>query len=167
MESFVANIQFQNMIDVCAGWAFAFLVVWIITIASGLHSNLPLQAKNRLDGIRKLAIDLANKFDENCPAPDVKDIVKGIRTIMRKRKKVDKLLQVYLYDHGDNMEISSARGRLGKIGSYCKVSIQAITDEKLENVKSQMVLVERSARDAQDLLQVVIKKNEQEKLLRI
>ncbi len=167
MESFVANIQFQNMIDVCAGWAFAFLVIWIITFASGLRSNLPLQAKNRLDGIRKLAIDLANKFDENCPTPDVKDIVKGVRTIMRKQKKVDKLLQVYLYDHGDNMEISSSRGRLGKIGSYCRVSIQAITDEKLENVKSQMVLVERSAREAQDLLQVVIKKNEQEKLLRI
>lgn len=167
MESFIANIQFQNMIDVCSGWAFAFIVVWIITVASGLHNNLPLQAKNRLDGIRKIAIDLANKFGEGCPEPDVKDVVKTLRSVMRKQKKIDKLLQVYLYDHGENMEVSSAQGRLGKIRNCCKVSIQALTDGKPGNVKSQSVLIEKAAREAQELLQTVINKNEQEKLLRI
>jgi len=168
MESFIANAQFQSMVDTCAAWAFAFLFVWLVTMACGLRNNIPLQAKNRLDSVRKIAIDMANKFtDDGTASITRKDIIRALRSEMRKSKKVDKLLQVYLYDHGESMEVGSARARMGKIKNCCKTAVTYLAEEKNDHLKSQFVLIEKAARDAQELLTVTQEKRERDKLLRI
>ena len=163
----ISTPEFLDMVKTCAGWAIAFLVVWGITMVAGLHSNMPLKTKERLDHLRKLAMDLADQYGEGKEAPDAEVVVKTLRLIMKRQRNASKLLDVYLYDHGESTEITSAKAKLGKINTYCRHAVSALSGKKPEGVRNQAVLIEKAAKEAQDLLDIVIAKNEQEKLMKI
>jgi len=65
------------------------------------------------------------------------------------------------------MEVGSARSRMGKIQNCCKTAVGFLAEEKYDHLKSQYILIEKAARDAQELLTIVQEKRERDKLLRI
>ena len=163
----MVSSEFMSMIETVVGWAIAFIVVYAIVYAMGIRKDTLKQATLQLDLISKKLVELAGKVNSDSPSSSNEEMIKDFRQTSKKVMKTKKHLEVYLYDHGENTEVSGAISNLVKSNASIKSSAISLAESKLSVTEERLLGADKQIQTSLKLLQKAVKKNESEKLVKI
>ena len=167
----LVSTEFMDMIETIAGWAIAFLVVYGVVYAIGIRKDTLKDTCMQLDILCKKLVELAGKVNGNINDPTNKtsneELIKSFRQASKKVVSLMKQLDVYLYDHGENTEVSAAIADLVKGNVAIRSAAISFAEEQLSLTSDRLLSAETKLQSAIKMLDKTVKKIESEKLVRI
>lgn len=164
----------SQMLSICLFWAVLFIVVFCITRRMGLNSSLPARTKEIMKQVRKHCASISalysNISSEDGPKgalPDKRSVIKQLRKLSKLVLKADSLLQVHLYDNGEDVDIQAVRKRQEAIVSSCGDAARSVRTDDVESLKEILDTIQRLAAESCHVLEEVCRRSEIEKLERL
>lgn len=134
---------FAEMIESCAGWAIAFLIVLGIAGSMGLNGSLLQQVRKNLSKLGK-AIDEAQAVAQSNP----KLIPIRLTRVTFYTEKADSLIKLYQYDHGSSGAIASAAACINAAGTACQEAGNCISEDDIAGIHDKLETCRKAALDA-------------------
>ncbi len=167
-ESIFSSDSFIRMVQLCLGWGIAALVVVLISYFAGVLSHPLVRAKKRVIKLKTLCVGLRGRIQNNEQVENNKELIKTLRKIMKKKKSVSISFNVYIYDDiNSNWNVKYSTTLLNAIENKCKHALSAIIEGDIKTVAEDMDTAASIADNLHKKIDEVIKKESNDKLLRL
>lgn len=166
-HTIITSPQFEDMLNHLSFWAFAFIIVFAITFASGLTHNILKTTSKKMKKVDDSIVVFANRIQKKEGPVTDKDVVAFLRRILKTSGKIERNLSVYQYDHPEDGEIGTILAQMKKVKTCCLNATALLSEKKIDNVPDQLLLVFRVLNDGMERIDKLQKRIYREKLLKL
>ena len=155
-------LQVIEMLESCAFWAIAFIIVFTITRLSGMKQSLPKETKSRLHEVKEECENFKRVLTDNKDdrENDLIDEIKKLHLVVRGASRI---FAVYQYDHPLAPGVNDVSDSLSSIKEDCQEISYLIQKGKVDEIVNNLILVESRVEDTLGKLDKVIEAEEEER----
>ena len=164
MELLTGDVMISALADLLV-WVIVFVVVYLICRAQRLKKDIIV---NALEDTRKMEKSTKNMVDTiNKGAADRSSVRKGLWKFKQKVKNTKSIVQVFLYENGDDADLNTVVSLLSSVNEETIEFAKAFNIQSKEDILSSLNKTNDDLSKIEMILSSVVKRREDEALARI
>lgn len=166
MKTIIEDPVFIRMITTIITWVVLYFIVYFIAVQQGIRKDIIKNAYNLSQKITKVSSYFRASVEAGTTI-DSKTAIKLLRKIKRYGKESTSILQVYIQEEKENLDVKAAQKRLRSIESECGDVARAYRARHEYDLSKEIEDIIKLSTEASTILKEVIKQREDNKLLKI